>query len=191
MVRCCRYGLLNTLLFINCYSGILQIRYAFELLRNPLWKRDYDRFGIDEHLVRIGYLFIYLLWKHVEEGLWPIWYWMTIWWELFLFIYENTPYLTIIIALHIIISPITCYVINILNHIFYSSPVECYWWHEKTRRRKLFQDCSPFSCIFIWLVNLLDLVLYYFSYIFLYCGNINLMGQCKSSPTIRSHWLCF
>lgn len=87
-------------------------------------------------------------------------------------------------------SPITFYVINILNHVFYSSPVECYWWHEKTWRRKLFQDCSPFSCIFIWLVNLLDFVLYFISYIFLYCGNINLMGQCKSS-TIRSHWFCF
>ncbi|KAJ4974179.1 hypothetical protein NE237_007353 [Protea cynaroides] len=28
----------------------IKIRYAFELLTNPLWKRDYDRFGIDEHL---------------------------------------------------------------------------------------------------------------------------------------------
>jgi len=29
----------------------LQIRYAYELLTNPLWKRDYDIFGIDEQLV--------------------------------------------------------------------------------------------------------------------------------------------
>ncbi|KAJ4841047.1 hypothetical protein Tsubulata_009388 [Turnera subulata] len=27
-----------------------QIRYAYELLTNPLWKRDYDLFGIDEQL---------------------------------------------------------------------------------------------------------------------------------------------
>ncbi|CAL5441622.1 unnamed protein product [Camellia sinensis] len=26
------------------------IRYAFELLTNPLWKRNYDIFGIDEHI---------------------------------------------------------------------------------------------------------------------------------------------
>lgn len=35
-------------------SDFIKIRYAFELLRNPLWKRDYDRFGIDEHLNVIG-----------------------------------------------------------------------------------------------------------------------------------------
>ncbi|XP_077213966.1 DNAJ heat shock N-terminal domain-containing protein isoform X2 [Tasmannia lanceolata] len=28
----------------------VKIRYAFELLSNLIWKRDYDRFGIDEHL---------------------------------------------------------------------------------------------------------------------------------------------
>ncbi|KEH33294.1 putative protein-disulfide reductase [Medicago truncatula] len=28
----------------------LKIRYAYELLTNPLWKRDYDLFGIDEQL---------------------------------------------------------------------------------------------------------------------------------------------
>ncbi|WCJ35916.1 DNAJ heat shock N-terminal domain-containing protein [Euphorbia peplus] len=28
----------------------LEIRYAYELLSNPLWKRDYDVFGIDEEL---------------------------------------------------------------------------------------------------------------------------------------------
>ncbi|XP_068636887.1 uncharacterized protein [Aristolochia californica] len=27
----------------------IKIRYAFELLTNPLWKRDYDAFGIDEN----------------------------------------------------------------------------------------------------------------------------------------------
>ncbi|CAL5441498.1 unnamed protein product [Camellia sinensis] len=26
------------------------IQYAFELLTNPLWKRNYDIFGIDEHI---------------------------------------------------------------------------------------------------------------------------------------------
>ncbi|KMZ71061.1 hypothetical protein ZOSMA_189G00220 [Zostera marina] len=28
----------------------IKIRYAFEILTNPIWKRDYDHFGIDEHL---------------------------------------------------------------------------------------------------------------------------------------------
>ncbi|RVW58180.1 hypothetical protein CK203_111663 [Vitis vinifera] len=28
----------------------LKIRYAFELLTDPLWKRDYDIFGIDEQI---------------------------------------------------------------------------------------------------------------------------------------------
>lgn len=32
-------------------SESFQIRYAYELLTNPLWKRDYDLFGIDEQLV--------------------------------------------------------------------------------------------------------------------------------------------
>lgn len=30
--------------------AFIKVRYAFELLTNPLWKRDYDLFGIDEHL---------------------------------------------------------------------------------------------------------------------------------------------
>ncbi|MED6146168.1 hypothetical protein PIB30_032100 [Stylosanthes scabra] len=29
---------------------VLKIQYAYELLTNPLWKRDYDLFGIDEQL---------------------------------------------------------------------------------------------------------------------------------------------
>ncbi|PWA69856.1 DNAJ heat shock N-terminal domain-containing protein [Artemisia annua] len=29
---------------------MIKIQYAFELLSNPIWKRDYDIFGIDEHL---------------------------------------------------------------------------------------------------------------------------------------------
>jgi hypothetical protein len=37
-------------LYLIC-SESLQIRYAYELLTNPLWKRDYDLFGIDEQLV--------------------------------------------------------------------------------------------------------------------------------------------
>lgn len=36
----------------------LQIRYAYELLTNPLWKRDYDLFGIDEH--QVGLVLFYL-----------------------------------------------------------------------------------------------------------------------------------
>ncbi|ONK75426.1 uncharacterized protein A4U43_C03F16720 [Asparagus officinalis] len=30
--------------------AFIKVRYAFELLTNPLWKRDYDIFGIDEQL---------------------------------------------------------------------------------------------------------------------------------------------
>lgn len=40
------YGFLYLISFES-----LQIRYAYELLTNPLWKRDYDLFGIDEQLV--------------------------------------------------------------------------------------------------------------------------------------------
>ncbi|GJW07253.1 hypothetical protein Tco_1569676, partial [Tanacetum coccineum] len=29
---------------------MIKIQYAFEILSNPIWKRDYDIFGIDEHL---------------------------------------------------------------------------------------------------------------------------------------------
>lgn len=29
----------------------MQIQYAYELLTNPVWKRDYDLYGIDESLV--------------------------------------------------------------------------------------------------------------------------------------------
>ncbi|KAI3820850.1 hypothetical protein L1987_08400 [Smallanthus sonchifolius] len=29
---------------------MIKVQYAFELLSNPTWKRDYDIFGIDEHL---------------------------------------------------------------------------------------------------------------------------------------------
>ncbi|XP_028119686.1 uncharacterized protein LOC114317181 isoform X2 [Camellia sinensis] len=31
-------------------TEFIKIRYAFELLTNPLWKRNYDIFGIDEHI---------------------------------------------------------------------------------------------------------------------------------------------
>ncbi|PKA59455.1 hypothetical protein AXF42_Ash016479 [Apostasia shenzhenica] len=31
-------------------GNIYQVRYAFELLTNPIWKRDYDLFALDEHL---------------------------------------------------------------------------------------------------------------------------------------------
>ncbi|KMT10782.1 hypothetical protein BVRB_5g114380 [Beta vulgaris subsp. vulgaris] len=30
-------------------NDFIEIRYAYELLTDPLWKRDYDLFGIDEH----------------------------------------------------------------------------------------------------------------------------------------------
>jgi len=30
---------------------IIKIRYAYELLTNPILKRDYDLFGLDEHMV--------------------------------------------------------------------------------------------------------------------------------------------
>ncbi|RZC80944.1 hypothetical protein C5167_043526 [Papaver somniferum] len=31
-------------------KDFIKIRYAYELLTDPLWKRDYDAFGVDEHL---------------------------------------------------------------------------------------------------------------------------------------------
>ncbi|GAB2213098.1 hypothetical protein Drorol1_Dr00021116 [Drosera rotundifolia] len=31
-------------------ADFIKSRYAFELLSNPLWKRDYDLFGVDEHI---------------------------------------------------------------------------------------------------------------------------------------------
>ncbi|XP_052179705.1 uncharacterized protein LOC127793014 isoform X2 [Diospyros lotus] len=31
-------------------TDFIKIRHAFELLTNPIWKRDYDIFGIDEHV---------------------------------------------------------------------------------------------------------------------------------------------
>lgn len=38
------------------YGFVLQIRYAFELLTNPFWKRDYDIFSIDEQIVSKWFL---------------------------------------------------------------------------------------------------------------------------------------
>ncbi|KAK4264169.1 hypothetical protein QN277_025380 [Acacia crassicarpa] len=40
----------NTALEAPDTLQILKIRYAYELLTNPTWKRDYDLFGIDEQL---------------------------------------------------------------------------------------------------------------------------------------------
>ncbi|KAF2311303.1 hypothetical protein GH714_021603 [Hevea brasiliensis] len=34
-------------------ANFLEIQYAYELLTNPLWKRDYDIFGIDEQLLAL------------------------------------------------------------------------------------------------------------------------------------------
>lgn len=47
-------SIVDLLWFYSCdlqWEHALQIRYAYELLTNPLWKRDYDIFGIDEQLV--------------------------------------------------------------------------------------------------------------------------------------------
>ncbi|KAG9451366.1 hypothetical protein H6P81_011331 [Aristolochia fimbriata] len=40
----------NTNVEIPLTYDFVKIRYAFELLTNPLWKRDYDAFGTDENL---------------------------------------------------------------------------------------------------------------------------------------------
>ncbi|GAB2225852.1 hypothetical protein Droror1_Dr00021621 [Drosera rotundifolia] len=48
-LNCCPMCLLLTFDALNmCF--IFQSRYAFELLSNPLWKRDYDLFGVNEHI---------------------------------------------------------------------------------------------------------------------------------------------
>jgi hypothetical protein len=59
LVRC-----LSVIPYFN-YMHNLQIRYAYELLTNPIWKRNYDIFGIDEHLVSdkalwLIYIYIYI-----------------------------------------------------------------------------------------------------------------------------------
>lgn len=33
---------------VRATTDFIKMQYAYELLRNPLWKRDYDNFGIDE-----------------------------------------------------------------------------------------------------------------------------------------------
>ncbi|XP_027351211.1 uncharacterized protein LOC113862317 [Abrus precatorius] len=40
----------NSAVEVSDIHEFLKIRYAYELLTNPLWKRDYDIFGIDEQL---------------------------------------------------------------------------------------------------------------------------------------------
>ncbi|MQL99725.1 hypothetical protein Taro_032448, partial [Colocasia esculenta] len=40
----------NSGLDIPTATNFIKIRYAFELLTNPFWKRDYDTFGIEEQL---------------------------------------------------------------------------------------------------------------------------------------------
>lgn len=35
----------------------MQIQYAYGLLTNPVWKRDYDLYGIDESLVTSYFCF--------------------------------------------------------------------------------------------------------------------------------------
>ncbi|MCL7031837.1 hypothetical protein MKW94_029295 [Papaver nudicaule] len=35
---------------VPAVKDFVQIRYAYELLTNPLWKRDYDAYGVDEHI---------------------------------------------------------------------------------------------------------------------------------------------
>lgn len=57
----------GVMLFVNLWFPV-QIRYAFELLTYPLWKRDYDIYGIDEQLVCRYFLFLMmtcLLWLHL------------------------------------------------------------------------------------------------------------------------------
>ncbi|XP_027904615.1 uncharacterized protein LOC114164227 isoform X2 [Vigna unguiculata] len=45
----------------------LKIRYAYELLTNPLWKRDYDIFGIDEQLHIVESASKQYAGKHISE----------------------------------------------------------------------------------------------------------------------------
>ncbi|KAG6743093.1 hypothetical protein POTOM_054039 [Populus tomentosa] len=42
------YDKMNSEAGIPATSDFIKIQYAYELLTNPLWKRDYDIFGIDE-----------------------------------------------------------------------------------------------------------------------------------------------
>lgn len=52
--------LLHFRFFANAASDadIMQIQYAYELLTNLVWKRDYDVYGIDESLVSSYFCFL-------------------------------------------------------------------------------------------------------------------------------------
>ncbi|KAK7304643.1 hypothetical protein VNO77_42528 [Canavalia gladiata] len=50
----------------------LKIRYAYELLTNPLWKRDYDIFGIDEQLHIVESAKKHYAGKHISELEFPL-----------------------------------------------------------------------------------------------------------------------
>lgn len=50
----------------------LKIRYAYELLTNPLWKRDYDIFGIDEQLHIVESASKRYAGKHISELDFPL-----------------------------------------------------------------------------------------------------------------------
>ncbi|XP_017422826.2 uncharacterized protein LOC108332169 isoform X2 [Vigna angularis] len=50
----------------------LKIRYAYELLTNPLWKRDYDIFGIDEQLHIVESASKHYAGKHISELDFPL-----------------------------------------------------------------------------------------------------------------------
>ncbi|KAL2340747.1 hypothetical protein Fmac_008687 [Flemingia macrophylla] len=50
----------------------LKIRYAYELLTNPLWKRDYDIFGIDEQLHVVESVSKRYAGKHISELEFPL-----------------------------------------------------------------------------------------------------------------------
>lgn len=47
------------------YLVVLQIRYAYELLTNPIWRRNYDIFGIEEQPVRKTFLGFLSFWLSV------------------------------------------------------------------------------------------------------------------------------
>ncbi|CAJ1975312.1 unnamed protein product [Sphenostylis stenocarpa] len=51
---------------------VLKIRYAYELLTNPLWKRDYDILGIDEQLHIVESASKRYAGKHISELNFPL-----------------------------------------------------------------------------------------------------------------------
>ncbi|XP_061338840.1 uncharacterized protein LOC133285601 isoform X2 [Gastrolobium bilobum] len=62
----------NSAVEVSDINEFLKIRYAYELLTNPLWKRDYDIFGIDEQLHIVESASKHYAGKHISQLDFPL-----------------------------------------------------------------------------------------------------------------------